>query len=129
LTVLSFQLKKLSIEDLLSAAERAFVRSQKFSSDTQEPKKTSSWSIDSLWNSKTAETAARKLAEFGMCRACTKKLDPPILERIIVNWLNLFKDPKDSDLDLDVEKFSSLGEKTGLVYQIAFQIYQKVNSG
>ena len=70
--------------------------------------------------------AVRKFAEFAMCRACKQQLDPPILQRIIDNWLNLFKDPKDSDLDLDVEKFSSLGEKTGLVYQIAFQIYQKV---
>ena len=111
----------------MSATERAVERSKKFSSDSQEPKTSNSWSIDSLWSSKTAVTAARKLAEFGMCRACTQKLDQSILERIIENWLNLFKDPKDSDLDLDVEKFASLGEKTGLVYQIAFQIYKKVN--
>ena len=61
-----------------------------------------------------------------MCVACKRRVDRVDLERIIRNWLNQFDDPKNSDLDLDVEKFSGLGAETGLAYDIAFQIHQKV---
>ncbi len=61
-----------------------------------------------------------------MCVACKRRVDPTELERIIRNWLSHFDDPKNSDLDLDVEKFAGLGLETGLAYDIAFQIHQKV---
>ena len=61
-----------------------------------------------------------------MCVACKRRIEPVDLDRIIRNWLLQFDDPKNSDLDLDVEKFAGLGIETGLAYDIAFQIHQKV---
>ena len=70
--------------------------------------------------------ASGKLLELTILSAAEQKLETSILERIITNWLHQFEDPKDPALEPEAEKFSDLGAKTGLGYNIAFQIHQKV---
>jgi hypothetical protein len=118
------QLKNLDIADLIGATERAMTRSQNFRSNPEFGKNLST--LEGLWSKKSSEKAAQKLSEFSMCVACKRRVDSTGLERIIRNWLSHFDDPKNSDLDLDVEKFAGLGLETGLAYDIAFQIHQKV---
>ena len=124
----SFQLKVLDIEDLMSTAERALARTRKLSGDVKmECDNSVTSSLDDLWSKETNEACARKVCELAVYRAAKSRLDHGLLDRILGNWLDLFSDPKDSDLDLDVEKFGDLGVETGLGYEIAFRIYQKVN--
>ena len=55
---------------------------------------------------------------------CELKLE--IIQRIVSMWLRLFPDGNDSNLDIEVEKYVSLGGKTAQIYEIGYQIYAKV---
>ena len=127
-SILTFQLKNLDFEEVVSAAERASRRREKLVGETPEQKQARLSSLESVWNPKTARKASEKLADFSMCVAAKRTLDQAVLERIIQNWLGHFSDPKDSDLDLDAEKFSELGIETGLAYEMATQILSKVKN-
>lgn len=117
----------MDINDLMGTAERALARIRNLSDDVKmECDDSVTSDLDGLWNKETSEACARKVCELAVYRAAKSRLDRGLLDRILGNWLELFSDPKDSDLDLDVEKFGDLGVETGLGYEIAFQIYQKV---
>ncbi len=113
----------------MGTAERAIARSRRLSGDVKmECDDFGTSTLDGLWSKETSETCARKVCELAVYRAAKSRFESSMLDRILGNWLDLFSDPKDSDLDLDVEKFGDLGVETGLGYEIAFRIYQKVNS-
>lgn len=82
--------------------------------------------LDAVWNEKTVAKASEKLIEVLMQLAAEQTLEISILERIVMSWLNRFDDSKNPALELEAEKFTYLGAKTGLGYNIAFLVHQKV---
>ena len=105
----------------MGAAERLLSRKRDF--------RVNEWpqsALNAVWNEKIIAQASQKLLEFCMQLAAKQVQDDPILDRIIICWLDRFDELKKSDLEMDAEKFADLGAKTGLGYNIAFQIHNKV---
>ena len=110
-----FQLKTLPIEAVLAAAEKCENRS-----------KSSDW-ISALWSSQVNQKAGRSLVDFAMCAAARKKLHLQVVKKIVDVWLrSLNCDPKDSTLDIEVEKFVALDEHSALSYVIGHKLARKV---
>lgn len=111
------QLKTLPIDAILAAAEKCKNRS-----------KSSDW-ISALWSSEVNQKAGRSLVDFAMCAAARKKMPIQDIKNIVTTWLSLLNcDPKDSTLDIEVEKFVSLDEHSALSYVIGHKLAQKVYS-
>ena len=91
----------------------------------------SNW-ISSLWNDKVNTKAGKTMAEFAMCAAARKRLEPPLVKKIVVAWLGILKLELDynvdgSDLDLDVEKFVALDDHSMLSYIIGHKLIKEVS--
>ena len=109
------QLKTLPIDAILAATEKCKNRS-----------KSSDW-ISALWSSEVNQKAGRSLVDFAMCAAARKKMPIQDIKNIVTTWLSLLNcDPKDSTLDIEVEKFVSLDEHSALSYVIGHKLAQKV---
>lgn len=66
------------------------------------------------------------LCDYSMVYAAKCELKLEIVQVIVAKWLRLFPEENDSNLDIDVEKYVSLGGKTIQIYEIGYQIYTKV---
>ena len=66
------------------------------------------------------------LCDYSMIYAAKCELKLQIVQTIVSMWLRLFPDGNDSNLDLEAEKYVSLGGKTAQIYEIGYQIYAKV---
>ena len=74
----------------------------------------------------------QSLCEYCMIFAAkSEQLELEVIQTIVSKWLLLFPDKdysqSDSDLDLEVEKYVSLGGNTTHIYEIGYQLYLKVN--
>ena len=91
----------------------------------------SNW-MSSLWNDKVNTKAGKAMAEFAMCAAARKRLEPALIKKIVVAWLGILKlefpDVESSDLDLEVEKFVALDDHSMLSYIIGHKIIQQVSA-
>ena len=66
------------------------------------------------------------LCDYSMIYAAKCELKLHTVQTIVSMWLRLFPDGNDSTLDLEAEKYVSLGGKTAQIYEIGYQIYAKV---
>ena len=66
------------------------------------------------------------LCDYSMIYAAKCELKLQTVQTIVSMWLRLFPDGNDSALDLEAEKYVSLGGKTAQIYEIGYQIYAKV---
>ena len=74
----------------------------------------------------------QSLCEYCMIFAAkSEQLELEVIQTIVSKWLQLFPNndspESDSDLDLEVEKYVSLGGNTTQIYEIGYQLYLKVN--
>ena len=67
------------------------------------------------------------LCEYSMIYAAKCELKVEVIRVIVSKWLRLFPEENDSNLDVEVDKYVSLGGKTAQIYEIGYQIYAKVN--
>ena len=66
------------------------------------------------------------VCDYSMIYAAKCELKLDIIQKIVSMWLRLYPDGNDSNLDIEVEKYVSLGGKTAQIYEIGYQIYAKV---
>ena len=66
------------------------------------------------------------LCDYSMIYAAKCELKVEVIKAIVSKWLRLFPEENDSNLDVEVEKYVSLGGKTAQIYEIGYQIYAKV---
>lgn len=67
------------------------------------------------------------LCDYSMIYAAKCELKVEVIRVIVSKWLRLFPEENDSNLDVEVDKYVSLGGKTAQIYEIGYQIYAKVN--
>ena len=68
----------------------------------------------------------RSLCEYCMIYAAKCELELEVIKTIVSKWLRLFPDGSDSNLDIEVDKYVSLGGKTAQIYEIGYQLCSKV---
>ena len=66
------------------------------------------------------------LCDYSMVYSAKCELKQEVVHVIVSKWLRLFPEENDSNLDIEVEKYVSLGGKTTQIYEIGYQIYTKV---
>ena len=66
------------------------------------------------------------LCDYSMIYAAKCELKVEFIKVVVSKWLRLFPEENDSNLDIEVEKYVSLGGKTAQIYEIGYQIYEKV---
>ena len=79
----------------------------------------------------TASTCSKIRAatlDFAMVLAARRKLDESDLTRIVTLWAKSLTQEEISDLEIEVEKFTSLDGQTLQLYEIGLHLYQKVSS-
>ena len=84
--------------------------------------------ISNLWNAEHNSKAMKALLDHAMCAASRKKLEQPLIKKIVTAWsLSLDFQPNDSNLDIEVEKYVALDEHSTLTYFIGHRLIAKVN--
>ena len=66
------------------------------------------------------------LCDYSMIFAAKCELKVDLIKAVVSKWLRLFPEEHDSNLDIEVEKYVSLGGKTAQIYEMGYQIYVKV---
>ena len=66
------------------------------------------------------------LCDYSMVYAAKCELKLEIIQNVVSKWLRMFPTEVDSNLDIEVEKYVSLGGKTAQIYEIGYQLYLKV---
>ena len=66
------------------------------------------------------------LCDYSMVYAAKCELKLEIIQNVVSKWLRMFPTEVDSNLDIEVEKYVSLGGKTAQIYEIGYQLYVKV---
>ena len=123
---LSFQqLKLLSIEEVVSAIDRWSKRGNDLKNEDTHIVKSSDI-FAKLYTKPMCSKIEIAICDFSMIYAAKCELKLEIIQRIVSMWLRLFPDGNDSNLDIEVEKYVSLGGKTAQIYEIGYQIYAKV---
>ena len=119
-----FQLKLISIEEVLSAIDRFRERQNEAKSHVafecvDKP-------FSKLWVKPMCSKIEQALCEYCMIYAAKCELVLEVTKIVVSKWLRLFPDGKDSNLDLEVDKYVSLGGNTAQIYEIGYQLYEKV---
>ena len=123
---LSFQqLKLLSIEEVVSAIDRWSKRGNDLENEDTHMVKSSDI-FAKLYTKPMCSKIEIAICDYSMIYAAKCELKLEIIQRIVSMWLRLFPDGNDSNLDIEVEKYVSLGGKTAQIYEIGYQIYAKV---
>lgn len=85
--------------------------------------------LPKLWEATLCSRILKSLVEFSMVLVAKKKVSLQDLERIVAAWANLcsksFKET--SDWEIEVEKYSDFAVRSEQLYEIGFQIFQKVS--
>ena len=122
----TFQLKLLSIEEVLSATDRWFQRKTETVCDVSSGSMNASDPFSKLWAKPICSKVEQALCDYGMIHAARCELKLEIIKNVVSKWLRLFPVDVDSNLDIEVEKYVSLGGKTAQIYEIGYQLYSKV---
>ena len=121
-----FQLKLLSIDEVLCAIDRWSQRNQDNANGVSSEFINGSDPLCKTWIKPLCSKIELALCDYCMIYAAKCELKLDLVKRIVSKWLRLFPDGNDSNLDIDVEKYVSLGGKTAQIYEIGYQLYSKV---
>ena len=121
-----FQLKLLSIDEVLCAIDRWSQRNQDNANGVSSEFINGSDPLCKTWIKPLCSKIEQALCDYCMIYAAKCELKLDLVKRIVSKWLRLFPDGNDSNLDIDVEKYVSLGGKTAQIYEIGYQLYSKV---
>lgn len=122
------QLHQVDVSDLVAILNVFSQRAKQIQSNPDAAAAANGSIAQKIWTAKRCQRAYQTLLDFLTTMAAKQKLESNQLSAIVRIWLDQYDNPKDSEIDLDIDKFLSISSGTGFVTEIALQLHKKVNS-